>query len=164
MEKSPRLGLISDAALDQSKNIWVINGTYNAENWLGSAVTDIANKQWSEALMPKIEHPILSAVSAYSPEDVWAVGYKWSDYPSDFNHSQRGARSLVMHWDGEGWSEVRGPDPSYIQQLFDVAVVDNGDVWAVGTSSDNEDNPGSGLVAHFVKCSDLKDNPASTMP
>jgi hypothetical protein len=149
---SPKVGLITDASVDQSKGIWVVNGGSNAESWMAGAVKKQNSSGWDKAEMPRIEQPILLAVSAFSPDYVWGVGYKWSGFPQGAKSHQVGARSLVMHWDGTSWTEVPGPDPSYIQQLFDVAVLDKGDIWAVGTSQDDEDRLGRGMIAHFVGC------------
>ena len=104
------------------------------------------------------QYPILSSVAAYSRDDVWVVGSKWSGYPSGAQSDQIGARSLVLHWDGGGWAEVPDPDPSYIQQLFGVAVVNGSDVWVVGTSSDNEDSSDNGMIAHLARCSGNQKN------
>ncbi|HKP55021.1 MAG TPA: hypothetical protein VJ183_20500 [Chloroflexia bacterium] len=141
---SPQLGGMSAASVDKEQNIWVINSAYNYDSWMASGMLARTTKQWTKVEMPRVEQPILYSVAAYSPDDVWAVGDRWTN----------GARSLVMHWDGLSWGEITGLDPSVLQQLHDVAVGSSGVAWIVGTSRDHEDSTGSGMIARFVKCSD----------
>lgn len=64
----------------------------------------------------------LWAVDGSSPNDVWAVGTGfWGDTYRD--------RSLILHWDGTGWSRVPSPD---VGSLGDVAAVSVEEAWAVG--------------------------------
>lgn len=66
----------------------------------------------------------LSAVSAASSSDVWAVGYQIIN---------RSGRTLVMHWNGTTWSSVPSPNPSTSDnRLSGVSAVSNNDAWAVG--------------------------------
>lgn len=64
----------------------------------------------------------LWAVDASSPDDVWAVGARFSgDTYRD--------RSLILHGDGTRWSLVSSPD---VGRLTDVAAVSEDEAWAVG--------------------------------
>lgn len=139
--EAPKLGGISAASIDKQKNIWTVNGAYNSESWMASAMKAVNVEQWAKVEMPRVEQPILSSVAAYSSDDAWAVG-KWVN-----------SNSLVVHWDGKSWREVKGLDPSNLQQLDDVVVADTGDPWIVGTSSHHEDAADNGMIAHFVTCS-----------
>jgi hypothetical protein len=68
---------------------------------------------------------VLHAVSGSSAEDVWAVG-----------GSQDGTAptsTLILHWDGKGWSIVPSPNPAdQVNQLLGVAAIAADDAWAVG--------------------------------
>jgi hypothetical protein len=50
--------------------------------------------------------------------------------------------SLIEHWDGKRWQVVNNPGNGV--GLFGVAGVSSGDVWAVGSSNDDE-----GFVEHW---------------
>jgi len=84
------------------------------EHWDGDA--------WS--VEPIAVHGYLTAVSAGSATDVWAVGQRTD------------GRTLVMHLDGMGWSVVPSPSPGTGDHPFNllsgVSAASNSDVWAVG--------------------------------
>jgi hypothetical protein len=67
----------------------------------------------------------LSSVSALSARNVWAVGSLCG--PGT-------ARTLVIHWDGNGWSVIPSPNKSPIDdsELLAVSALAPNDVWAVG--------------------------------
>jgi hypothetical protein len=69
---------------------------------------------------------VLTAVSAISANDVWAVGW----YQSGQTGQEGGA--LTMHWDGTSWTVV--PNPSR-WTLYGVTAISSNDVWAVGEQS-----------------------------
>jgi hypothetical protein len=67
----------------------------------------------------------LSAITAVSSDDVWAVGWVVDELFQP--------RALALHWDGSNWSVVSTAKPSSISALEDVAHVPNSNkVWAVG--------------------------------
>jgi hypothetical protein len=69
---------------------------------------------------------VLTAVTAVTRNDVWAVGW----YQSGPTGQEGGA--LTMHWDGTQWSVV--PNPSR-WTLYGVTAISSNDVWAVGEQS-----------------------------
>jgi hypothetical protein len=76
---------------------------------------------------PGASHSTLSAVSALSPSDVWAVG-TWFDGTR--------YRTLAEHWDGTAWSAIPTPrGVSGDRSLLAVAAVSSTDVWAGGYSN-----------------------------
>src|SRR5438128_2524576 len=85
----------------------------------------------------------LSAVTAVSSTDVWAVG-------AFINLLDQGSfDTLTEHWDGHAWQVVPSPNFSPVDQNFlnGVAMVSSNDVWAVGVF----DIGGSGepLILHW---------------
>lgn len=75
----------------------------------------------------------LAAMTAISPNDVWAVG------ALGHGNSQVQLTTLTEHWDGTRWSVVRAPDVALSVEsgepgdlLTGVSAVSTGDVWAVG--------------------------------
>src|SRR5581483_4235535 len=71
----------------------------------------------------------LSAVSGSSSHDVWAVGQYnlWSA-------GVRGARALLLHWDGSSWKLVPSPSTvaGRVSFLNGVAAPSATGAWAVG--------------------------------
>jgi hypothetical protein len=68
----------------------------------------------------------LRSVDALSASDVWAVGWYMTDQPDETN-------TLIVHWDGENWSQVPSPNPSSTaNELYSVSVRSENDAWAVG--------------------------------
>jgi len=128
-----------------AKNIWAVGsfqkgsfpGTFQTlvEQWNGSA--------WTIVKSPNVKalNNSLSAVTATSAHDIWAVG-------SAFNPSGNTAQTLIEHFNGSQWSIVASPDPSStFNDLQGVAhVPSSNNTWAVGTS---DSNPGKTLTEFF---------------
>lgn len=108
------------------------------EHWNGS--------QWSLVSSPGLgasDNMGLSAVTAISTNNVWAVGSIL------INHGQpQLTRTLIEHWNGSRWSVVPsvnpGPDYNRLQQ---VSAISANDVWAVGNVGNNKS--GSVLIEHW---------------
>jgi hypothetical protein len=68
----------------------------------------------------------LFGVAAVSAEDVWAIGAR--------TLGEEGARtrSVVLRFDGEGWTAVEGPSIPGSDALFGIAALADGTVLAVG--------------------------------
>lgn len=72
----------------------------------------------------------LRSVSAVSPTEAWAVGW----YADDATGA---SRTLILHWDGTGWSQTPSPNPgSTGNELSGVSARSATDVWAVGSYAD----------------------------
>ena len=88
----------------------------------------------------------LSAVSAVSAADAWAVGCY------GFNVNTGASTTLALHWDGTRWAQVATPSPGAAHSacLEGVAALSASDAWAVGFFTPN---PTSGaqkpLVLHW---------------
>lgn len=79
-------------------------------------------------------------VAGSSPTDVWAVG--------SYLNEARERRTLLMHWDGTGWTTVPSPNAMKESLLNGVAAVSPTDAWAVGSALD-ESFSGRTLVQHW---------------
>ncbi len=67
----------------------------------------------------------LSAVTAVSPTNIWAVGSQGS--------LQGTSTTLIEHWDGTSWSVVPSPNVgTYGNGLEAVTALSSSDVWTVG--------------------------------
>ena len=99
-----------------------------AEHWDGS--------RWSVVRTPDdTPDDALTAVSARSSSDVWAVGVV--NHGTDPLHSA--LTPLVEHWDGSHWSVVHVPMPRSESSFSAVHAIAADDVWAVGVITPNND-------------------------
>jgi hypothetical protein len=90
---------------------------------------------------PSPFHNYLTGVSADSAADAWAVGY---------DEIQGERETLILHWDGTGWSRVLSPNPgSGWNELDSVTAVSPTDVWAVGDSNDLATPVNDTLILHW---------------
>jgi hypothetical protein len=81
----------------------------------------------------------LSAVSADSASDAWAVGF--------FNDGSR-TNTLALHWNGSSWTQVTVPDPGVSQALLTgVVALSPTNAWAVGTFFDGSQD--RTLIVHW---------------
>lgn len=133
------LGLVAVSA-DSPTDAWAVGYTYKGPS--DTAVSSIAH--WDGVSWAQVPSPNpggqggtwLYAVSAVSPTDVWAVGYTCYNCNS---------QTLVLHWDGTGWSEVPSPSPGDASELLGVSADSTSDAWAVGV----EYETGSALIEHW---------------
>ena len=73
---------------------------------------------------------LLYGVDAVSETEVWAVGHIQPGWPNN--------RTMILRWNGTSWTHVPSPSPGvYVNQLYDVAAVGPGNVWAVGLIEDS---------------------------
>jgi hypothetical protein len=67
----------------------------------------------------------LFGIAAVNDHDIWAVGQTY-----DFT----GGQSLILHYDGQEWTEVDHPHPGLGGVLYGVTALATDKVWAVGNS------------------------------
>jgi hypothetical protein len=78
-----------------------------------------------------VRHSNLTAVTAVSRNDIWAVGVNLS-------HGGGSYTTRTEHWDGSRWTVVASPSPEGRlgeNYLGGVAAISSDDVWAVGRTS-----------------------------
>ncbi len=106
---------------------------------------------WSvvPASIPAASESELRSVSALSPRYAWIVGY-YSATARDQNTDQvRGAKTLIMRWDGKQWAQVRSPDAGTGDNFLNgVAALAENDAWAVGYFSATDDLQ-QALILHW---------------
>lgn len=125
---------LNGIAAVSAKDIWAV-GFYNnggnpstshtlVERWNGSA--------WSIISSPNVKalNNTLSAVTATSAHDLWAVG-------AAFNPSRNTAQTLIEHYNGSQWSIVKSADAARDNFLQGVTAISSKVVWAVGFSFGN---------------------------
>jgi hypothetical protein len=109
-----------------STDVWAVG-----EQWARSGGRTMTlhwnGTEWSRVKSPSPGAQVnqLNGVSAVSSTDAWAVGVY------DTEHLLGG--TLILHWDGTGWSKVKSPNPGpYENYLQGVSAVSSKDAWAVG--------------------------------
>jgi len=82
---------------------------------------------------------LFSSITASASDDIWAVGYGWTDNP----------RPFAVHWDGTKWSIVAVPSPLNMG-YFDAVKAFPGKLWAAGSAYQDEDSgPVYSMSAEF---------------
>lgn len=130
-------------------DIWVAGSGNNGSN--GAVFEHWDGRQWRlvpspapSGLGPIAPTSVLSAISAVSPDDIWAAGRVNPVIPFP-----NGEEPLFEHWDGHRWNIVDGP--SVEAMVSDLVALGPDDVWAVGTTAGGLDvaQQGQGLVEHW---------------
>ncbi len=98
--------------------------------------------QWNVVTSPNVKSTnMLTAVTAVSANDVWAVGYsegaKFTPQP------------LIEHWDGSSWKVITSPTIKHGAALYGIAAVSANDIWAVGNEFNVHFFNGKGLAEHW---------------
>ncbi len=85
---------------------------------------------WStrpSALPREVRGGVLNGVTALSPTNAWAVGYRFV--------SGHHLRPLIEHWDGTKWSRQASPNRTEVgTDVLAASALSPKDVWAVGTA------------------------------
>jgi hypothetical protein len=121
------LGVSAVSAVSPT-SVWVA-GSANG----GAYVERFDGTTWREVTMPAgLFYPTLTAVSARSSTDVWAIGREFT--------SATGTTSvqLFLHWDGTVWSAAPSPAGSGYNQVYAAASGAGSPFWAVGVDSGNQ--------------------------
>jgi hypothetical protein len=135
-QPSPNLGtdydFLNGVAATSPTNAWAV-GCYDnggadqplIEHWDGSTwqVQPSTNPGGSTSTS------CLTGVAATSSTNAWAVGF----------YDNGGLKSLILHWDGTGWTVQPSPNVGVggnLNQLFGVAATSSSVAWAVGFYDD----------------------------
>jgi len=126
-------------------NVWAVGFSFDCSSDLKPMILHFNGVKWSVAPSPGLltnDNAALNGIAAIAPNNIYAVGYQ----PA----SNGAVLALVEHFDGHAWSVVSTPDsggPGDV--LFAVTANSAGDVWAVGTSTDELTTSIQTLVEHF---------------
>jgi hypothetical protein len=97
----------------------------------GAVVSHWNGARWTQVPShgPGTSAGVLNGVSTLSHSDAWAAGY--------FSTSSGQTKTLVLHWNGAGWTEVASPSPGGTTgtALSGVDAVSGSSVWAVGSTA-----------------------------
>ena len=138
---SPNFGFVTrleGVAVIAPDDIWAIGNAYTAESHSSLAI-HWDGTTWSRVPLATT-NGILTAISATSANDIWAVGY--SEVPNVVTH--------IEHWDGIRWNVIPSPNRAmYYNFLWAVDAVSPDDIWAVGDSGEQVGPYGITLTLHW---------------
>jgi hypothetical protein len=116
-------------ACNSASDCWAVGDARFGSEFRDHALIEHWNgNSWSIIQAPySPDDQVLYDVTCVSGSDCWAVGDSY-DFYADFD------RSLVLHWDGNSWSNVASPNVAgaFYNFLFGVKCTSASDCWAVG--------------------------------
>jgi hypothetical protein len=118
--------MLNGVAALSATNVWAVGGREASNGAMQSLIEHWDGSTWKvvPSPSPSSSGNTLSAISAVSPTDIWAVGWVQSAT----------SQTLVEHWDGSSWKVVASPSPGTRQnQLTAVKAVSANNVWSVGS-------------------------------
>ncbi len=140
-------GYLAGISAASASDIWTV-GTYTPDSspFQEGLIEHWDGTQWSVVPSP---NPAgigsgLSAVSAFSSNNAWAVG--------SYETANSVSLTLIEQWNGTQWSIVPSPNPgTFINELSGVVAISASDVWAVGIygGPDSNPNPSGTLIEHW---------------
>jgi hypothetical protein len=116
-------------ALSRS-NVWAVGFDGATSSERNTLIEHWNGRVWKHVASPNpggSNGSVLDDVAGVSPSDVWAVG----SYGTGVSIAHQ---SLVVRWNGTGWTQVTTPDPGDFPgpNLSGVTTTPGGAVWAVG--------------------------------
>jgi hypothetical protein len=122
--------MLNDVTIVSPTDVWAV-GSSRDPIYIFSEVLVLHwdGQTWTQVAIPRTNMDIqaLTAVTAFGPNNVWAVGTTCT-YTSVHNCSSQ--RTLILHWDGSTWTVA--PENVGAAYLADVAGSGPNDIWAVG--------------------------------
>jgi hypothetical protein len=122
-----KVGALNGIAATSARNVWVVGCAGHCFGPMASTATMIVH--WNGTKWTRVPSPnpapdsLLTAVTATSASNAWAVGYT------------RGVnfKTLIVHWNGTAWKQVPSPTPAQFSQLLGVTATSTRNAWAVGS-------------------------------
>lgn len=126
--------VLSGVTAVSANDVWAV-GTISVSKKITHTLIEQWNgTKWSIVPTPNpaANHIILSAVTAASASDIWAVGE--SGGPGVY-------QTLIEQWNGSAWNIVSSPDvPNHANFLNSVSVTSANSIWAVGYAGNHSSN------------------------
>jgi hypothetical protein len=135
--------LLQGVTATSPDNAWAVGFS------LGSTTYEPLIERWNGAHWSRVHSPNptgdtdLSAVSAASSTDAWAVGYT---NPTRCGNSGPVCGTAAFHWNGKKWTATASINPPVktVDEFAGVAVTSTHNAWAVGSS-----DWGATLIEHW---------------
>ncbi len=139
---------ITGLAAASTNDIWAVGFSSSGQTVQGMQATLIEHWNGTAWTVARSQSPgtngnTLSAITAISANDVWAIG--------NTNNSSPVTDTLIEHWNGTAWSTVQGQNPG--KQSNDLSAIvarSPHDVWAVGSfNSAYSNQQAQPLIEHW---------------
>jgi len=119
---------LTGAVATSTDDVWAVGSTFDSGVPARTLTLHWDGLTWKMVRSPNVgtDSSYLSAATALSPSDVWAVGY---------HAVETTAHPLAMHWNGAAWTLTGVPSRRDGAILFGIARMRPGQVVAVGTTS-----------------------------
>jgi hypothetical protein len=139
---------LSAVSAVNASDAWAVGSYVNSAGNTVTLALHWNGTKWAQVATPNpgagtTKSDQLTAVSAVSASDAWAVGW--------YIDSDGGALTLALHWNGTTWTQVPAANPagdSSLNQLFGVSALSPSDAWAVGTYNTSS-GPQATLTMHW---------------
>lgn len=127
----------SISALD-STDVWAVGFLERPSGAQRAFAQHFDGTSWTSTTVPGLA---LTAVRAFKPNDVWAVGYR---------SAEGFLRTLTVHWDGSAWTMIPSPNRNdSVNVLSALSGTSSRDLWAVGSYFDPENHATLSLAEHW---------------
>ena len=135
---------LDSVAVVTAKDAWAVGYAGQdtlIEHWNGT--------RWLRAASPNPPgQDLLGAVTAISPDDIWAVG-------EDYTSGSTGDTTLTLaeHWNGSSWTQVPAKNPGGTGESYfsGVSAISPDSIWAVGVANPDPQDfaPDQTLAEHW---------------
>src|SRR5579863_7486571 len=141
-------GLYGIAHIPGTDHLWAVGRLKDTtiSNDYQTLIEQWNGKTWRTIPSPSLlgGNNILTAVTAPSLHDAWAVG---SFAPDGGGHL---IQTLIEHWNGVQWSMVMSPNPGTSSNYLNgIAAVSATNVWAVGQDMSNTEQYSAAMTLHW---------------
>ena len=116
-----------DVTLAGATEVWAAGYLYDGSGPVTPFLIRWDGEEWDQMGAPEVDssYVVLNSISATSEADVWVAGlYRLPD---------RSNRSLVVHWNGNEWSQVSSPgNGATTNNLKSIVALSPTSAWSVG--------------------------------
>lgn len=121
-----QIGALNGVTATSATNAWAVGCAGHCFGPMATTSTMVV--RWNGTAWKYVAGPspasnsVLTAVTATSTRNAWAVGYTRNKY-----------RTLIVRWNGSAWKQAPSPTPGQFSQLLGVAATSARNAWAVGS-------------------------------
>ncbi len=116
-----------------------------------TGVDDTLILHWNGTTWARVNSPnagslgnVLSGVTAISTSNAWAAGDSCTNVACTFSHT------LILHWNGTGWSQAKSPNPSTAANVLSgVSATSAANAWAAGYYDNTSTGARDTLILHW---------------
>jgi hypothetical protein len=137
-------GVLGGVSATSPTDAWAVGDQCPTCNNSSTVILHWNGAHWSKVASPD-PGPMLNtlhAVAAVSPSDAWAVG-------SFGNSTCSTAATVILHWNGTAWSQVKSPNSGACNFLSGISTISANNAWAVGQSCTFAVNHCHSLIVHW---------------